>query len=639
MTGLHPSASEGTLVATLRPPLDRLDQLVTPLTEPEREVAEALATLDDGWTVYVQPRIGLSRPAFVALHEQNGVCAIEIAGWRPGEVRQGAQGVIKGVDDNGIWTPVADHPRFEASRNRALIYDQYFALPSDGTEPTQTVRAIVVAPRLSDREAVTLLSHPWVAEADRAVAVWGGDALRERIDEIVYGSGCAHPEPQSIERLRRHLVSSELAAGAHAPIPLSVDAKRIASNPTGDRIRRVRGAAGSGKSFGLAARAARLAAEGREVLVLSFNITLANRLRSLVDDRCAEYGANPTRVTCANFHSFCTRVVQDAGLAGIETSAPDGLRWPDAIVLKAEQAFAAGFSRKYDAVLVDEGQDYAREWWELLENNAVAPNGEMLLVADPTQDLYDMTGWLADEGSADESDSHSWIDLSGSYRMPRDVAPIAERFALDLLSQEPLSGSADFDPLIREIDSGSVRRWRTVERVTEVGREIGREVVRLLRTNEDLTPADVVFLCEYHHDGVAAVAEIESAGYPVHHIFSRDPDDARRRRKYRFWPDADAIKGCTVHSFKGWDARALVLGIGVEERSKRLAYVAMTRLRCGGPGEHSYLTVVNADRRLAAAQESFESDGSLPPDFATDDASAQPTEPLTATFDWVPPLQ
>ena len=75
---------------------------------------------------------------------------------------------------------------------------------------------------------------------------------------------------------------------------LSDGARNIEANRSNARIRRVRGSAGCGKSFGLAARAARLASEGKSVLVLSYNATLAHYLRALVSSHCASYAANPT---------------------------------------------------------------------------------------------------------------------------------------------------------------------------------------------------------------------------------------------------------------------------------------------------------------------------------------------------------
>ena len=102
----------------------------------------------------------------------------------------------------------------------------------------------------------------------------------------------------------------------------------------------------------------------------------------------------------------------------------------------------------------------------------------------------------------------------------------------------------------------------------------------------------------------SAVLMLEAAGYPVHHIFGRD-DPSKNRRKRRFWPDAPGVKGCTVHSFKGWETPALVMGIGIDAKSKRLAYVAMTRIRVGGPGRPAYVSVINSDLRIAGFDSVF----------------------------------
>jgi hypothetical protein len=149
------------------------------------------------------------------------------------------------------------------------------------------------------------------------------------------------------------------------------------------------------------------------------------------------------------------------------------------------------------------------------------------------------------------------------------------------------------------------RHWENVAARRDLGPAIGREVVRLLTHHPDLHPHDVAFLCQHHEEGLAAVRVIEDAGYPVHHIFARKDSD-RNRRKRRFWPDAPGVKGCTVHSFKGWEAPAIVMGIANGEASKRLAYVAMTRVRVGGGDRPAYLSIVNGDLKIAGFQSTFE---------------------------------
>ncbi len=147
--------------------------------------------------------------------------------------------------------------------------------------------------------------------------------------------------------------------------------------------------------------------------------------------------------------------------------------------------------------------------------------------------------------------------------MPTDMVPIADTFAVKYLDGEQIVGEVPTDHLdLFGAATATVRHWDNNPSPSAHGTLIGHEVVRLLATNPELSPADVAFLCEHHAEGLdAVVAVIEAAGYLVHHIFAVS-DDAKKIRKSRFWPDAPGVKGCTVHSFKGWETPALVMGIG-----------------------------------------------------------------------------
>lgn len=590
-------------MAKLRPPLHELDQLIAPLNAGERRVAEKFAELEDSWTVYVQPRLAQDMPDFVAVHDRYGVCAVEVKHWAPGRYRQTDKGSIECLD-GGIWTPTTEVPRYQAWRYRSTIYEQFFALPEDAEQPTSAVRAVLLLPQFQTSRAEGLFERPTVSPAEQSVRVFGGDALERSVESIVVAP-CHPPNLASIRRLQRHLAESHATRELRLPAKLSEGARNIAANPNNARRRRVRGSAGCGKSFGLAARAARLAAEGRQVLVLTFNTTLANYLRTLVNARCAELRANPTLVICTPFHSFCARLVEDAEQAGFPTTRHDDQKWFDAIVTRAREASEAGYRRQFDAVLVDEGQDFTLEWWSLLRDFVTRPDGEMLLVADPTQDVYEKKAWTDEERMLGAGFSGPWTELRGSYRMPSDLVPLANQFAERYLDGERLVAEVPADHLdIAGASLATQRRWQNISVPGELGAAIGKEVVYLLATYHELNTGDVVFLCEHHADGMAAVREIEAAGHHVHHIFAEKEAD-RRHRKNRFWPDAPGVKGCTVHSFKGWETPALVMGIGRDQRSKRLAYVAMTRVRVGGDNRPAFLSVVNSDMLIAGFESTF----------------------------------
>jgi len=61
---------------------------------------------------------------------------------------------------------------------------------------------------------------------------------------------------------------------------------------------------------------------------------------------------------------------------------------------------------------------------------------------------------------------------------------------------------------------------------------------------------------------------------------------------------SERVKGTTVHSFKGWEGRALVLAVGANASpaARHAVYSGITRLKAHPQG--SLLTVVSADPDL-----------------------------------------
>jgi hypothetical protein len=230
----------------------------------------------------------------------------------------------------------------------------------------------------------------------------------------------------------------------------------------------------------------------------------------------------------------------------------------------------------------------------------------MLLVADPTQDIFNKQAWTDEERMIGSGFSGQWTDLAGSYRMPSDMVPIANAFAERYLGGARLAAAVPADRLeISGTTARTERRWENISPTADLGREVGLQTVALLRANPELCPSDVVFMCETHPQGLEAVKVIEASGFAVHHMFATNNSE-RQRRKRRFWPDAPGVRGCTVDSFKGWESRAVVLGIGTwDGRSPRLAYVAMTRVKGDPLGRPSLVTVVNSDPALAAFEGTF----------------------------------
>lgn len=586
----------------------------------ELRVLDALAGLGDGWSVYVQPRLGMDIPDFVALHDGYGVCAIEVKDWAYNKYRN-ENGVVQRRCSAG-WTAVDEHPRLQASRYRSSIFENSFALPEDGRIVPPCVRSIVVLLNHPSKQANEVLRRAARAPGER-VAVWG-EQFFDAIEEALVGTAPASPPADSMSKLRTHLESATYVSRLLAPEPLSEGAANIAKNPNGAKMRRVRGSAGCGKSYGLAARAAALAAAGESVLLLTFNVTLANYLRKLVARHCSANGADPTRVTCVHLHGFCSRIVDDARAKGLELTVPDDADNADLVIHQAMSATEQGVRLRFDAILVDEGQDFRLDWWNLLRKQ-VKPAGEMLLVADPTQNIYGQDSWTDEAHMLGAGFSGPWTDLGHSYRLPRDMVATIATFGRQFVGGEvigpvprPTSGALPFS------DAPTEKRWINVKSARDIPDKAARFAHELASGANRLDPSEIVVLCESHDQGLRVVRELERHGHDVHHIFAKDKDE-RKRRKQRFWPDAPGIKACTIHSFKGWESRAVVLCVGSSKESKRLAYVAMTRLAADSNGRRSYIAVVNANRGLDAFRDTFK--GEPPPRTSPTSRSFPPPAP------------
>lgn len=120
----------------------------------------------------------------------------------------------------------------------------------------------------------------------------------------------------------------------------------------------VRGCAGSGKTLIAMEKARRLARAGQEVLFLCYNKRLASWVSGAIGD-----GTFPlNRVKVRHFHGLADEACATAGFPLFpDTANPD---WEN-VPARLESALSKA-PMKFDAIVVDEGQDFRDEWWLLI---------------------------------------------------------------------------------------------------------------------------------------------------------------------------------------------------------------------------------------------------------------------------------
>jgi len=574
------------------PALTELTALPTPLNSGERWTIDALSRLDTSWRIFVQPRLAAAQPDFVAVHPNKGVWVLEVKDWNPKFYRPTTQagGRWMQVWDGERWVTRAS-PRKQVTAYASTFKERIFDDPLKSPTASNAVKVFIVLPQFTREQAVELFgSFPIVP----------GEELSE-IGLLLESSPDQDLDEERIADLCRWLDEPEFVGDQRLPLTLSTRAREVANNLQSIKTRRVRGPAGSGKSLALASRAAALAQEGKEVLVVSFNITLVHYLNDLCSRASRERQVRHWKqfVSFTDFFGLLKDLVKQRP----ETRDPETEwnKWVIQVLSEAYMSYGNDLPT-YDAILVDEGQDFEGEWWTFLRQHVLRPGGEMLLVADLTQNLYERSNWT-ESGAAGGGFKGPWFELDGTYRLPVDLVPIVSEFAKTFLSDEDLNLPTikQDHPALGDAHAPTHRTWLNVADVDVVD-AAADEVERLIREVRDLSPSDIVFLAD-HQAGYQIALELSKRGNDVLSMFTEHEGEQRRRRKRAFWGGRPGIKGCTVHSFKGWEIRAAVCVPKVYGDME--LYVALTRIKAA-PDRSAYVSVVNGVDKFRSFRSRFE---------------------------------
>jgi hypothetical protein len=138
------------------------------------------------------------------------------------------------------------------------------------------------------------------------------------------------------------------------------------------------GCAGSGKTMLASEKATRLARQGFRVLLTCFNRHLAADLRT-------QLKLSPN-LDIVNFHALCYNLARRASVLPVKRDDDTffNQRLPEALMDAAD-----ALDIHYDAIVVDEGQDFREDWWIPLQTLLRDPDhGILYIFFDDNQRLY-----------------------------------------------------------------------------------------------------------------------------------------------------------------------------------------------------------------------------------------------------------
>ena len=143
----------------------------------------------------------------------------------------------------------------------------------------------------------------------------------------------------------------------------------------------IRGSAGSGKTMLALAQAIRFARRGERTLLLCFNRPLADWLARHVPADLKEL------LEVATFHQLCGQFATRAKIKTTGEADADFWRYQAAERLD-EASSLVDDAHKFDAIVVDEGQDFHEVWWAALPSVARRADYALFVFYDPVQAIY-----------------------------------------------------------------------------------------------------------------------------------------------------------------------------------------------------------------------------------------------------------
>jgi hypothetical protein len=327
-------------------------------------VAKRLALLSDGWVIrwgfyYDSDREG----DFLILGPTGGVLVLEVKG---GELRK--------LSTTGRWDgPDRDHPLRQLSAEWQAIIVR-LQETADGNAVPYVAKALCLAGLTIDPKT------PSYKEIERNLIVDRGDLAAF---ETTWGRLFARRNHPVSEEERKVFLDSFAKDISPKEIKHFVtETDRILLRQTtaeyqvldllhDNRQLIVKGGPGSGKTWLALEQAFRYAEEGLQVLLLCYNVALAEQLSALVTKRKFETG----KVVVRSWASLARELLEAAGL---EWDEPTGLTESDLYFGEVVPSLMRDISRDhqfeptFDALVVDEAQDQDTSWRESESDEAAS---------------------------------------------------------------------------------------------------------------------------------------------------------------------------------------------------------------------------------------------------------------------------
>ena len=462
-------------MAKIFPSLDEIKNGRVKAQDGELHLLEALGKgLDDTYEIYFQPLLNGDFPDIVVFRKNRGVYIIEVKDWNLEcyeykiEEKNGKPIETMYVREEQARIRIPMNQVREYRDNikdiysvklyeKILFYRLKSALEQDKTpNPNFIINTAVYFHKSSENQIKSCFGNlDKTNSPNKYVKLFGYDSINLLIkniknkSEVNLEGNFDEVFDEIAELLRPSLDCIDQRAKVNND-KLSAEQLQLSKYSQGMK-KKIRGKAGSGKSLilaNLAINAMKSLEQNnryKRVLVLHYNITLRNRLRDMISRQYGQSFGDKIWIThfndfiskALNFHDIEPFVIRtkktkilpsERNIENKEIIEIDSMDFNEYMKSAIKDLYDCKIDElfKQDVILIDEGQDFKKEWFALLRDKFLNKNGSFVVFADEKQNIYETD--YGEEKLPNTGISGGWNKLKKTYRSNYNLMKFALEF-------------------------------------------------------------------------------------------------------------------------------------------------------------------------------------------------------------------
>lgn len=365
------------------------------------------ANLDDSYEIFFNPYLNGDRPDIVVLRYGYGVLIFEVKDWKLKNFE---------VGDDKKWIYKCDNSIVKSPTEQVYEYKENFInLHIEGFLEkrieqfinSNAVSCVVYFHLATEKEVLEKFKcdHKYKKQQYYDLDLWGNDSLtKDKMEGLLRNRYISRESKYQLTDSIYKNIRGILEPSIHLKEQgkqLNFDAEQNKIIYSEKQVQRVSGVFGSGKTYVLVNRAVQAykrackykQPEEVKILILTFNITLKNYIRDILNNVPEEFDSNS--FTIIHYHKFINGELNNLKVVPKEPNTEAPIEEKDLDYLERRYYSNIIFFKKnkeslswFDAILIDEIQDYRYDWMCILRECFLTPRGEYILFGDVKQNIY-----------------------------------------------------------------------------------------------------------------------------------------------------------------------------------------------------------------------------------------------------------